>query len=86
MNNPVDMGNAVGQIREEAECGLQALVEALQEDTSSTKARLLDCQDMLAELQAFSEDRMIELAAVKAESEVKPEQFCCKSGKKLRSL
>eukprot|EP00884_Botryococcus_braunii_P015073 jgi/Botrbrau1/23567/Bobra.0141s0032.3 len=57
------------KIREDAECGLQALVEALQEDTSSTKARLLDCQDMLAELQAFSEDRMIELAAVKAESE-----------------
>lgn len=58
------------QIREEAEAGLQALVEAMQEETSTAKTRLIDCQDMLAELQAFSEERIIELAAVRAELEV----------------
>ncbi len=77
---PWTRGIAYGQMREEAECGLQALVEALQEEISSTKARLMDCQDMLAELQAFSEDRLLELAAIKVEFKVKWDSVCCKLG------
>jgi hypothetical protein len=64
-------------MREEAEAGLQALVENLQEDLSRSKASLADCQDMLSEMQSFAEERVNELADVKAELEVRPFTLCC---------
>jgi Tfp pilus assembly protein FimV len=58
------------QMREEAEAGLQSLVEAAEEEVADTKASLRDCQDMLEEMQTFSEERQHEAAEAAARAEV----------------
>lgn len=69
-NKDAEGCNSVGQVKEEAEAGLQRLVEVLQDEAERAQAHLADCQDMLAEMQGFSEERLKELIAAKKELEV----------------
>jgi hypothetical protein len=71
------------QMREEAEAGLQSLVEAAQEEVADTKASLRDCQDMLEEMQTFSEDRQHEAAEAAARAEVGAAQHATQGRPKL---